>query len=240
MAQVPLDFQFDPSFSNGASVSGNVSGFSILAEQTPGSLTTGAQGHLNTVVADGGIEFPAGSVVNFKTLAAPQQPGIGGMSGSGPADFGFLLQVPFGSGRAAIRNLEFTITGAAQFDFSAFQGDIHNDQLTYTITSGTLDYSIDSSLSPPSREGSVSLAGLTGQFSGGAGRIVYPAQAPGTIALFLSYELTLPFSAVAPNDSRLVFRGGIITLPQVPEPGMLGLSLPALLWTLRRQARKRA
>lgn len=168
-------------------------------------------------------------------------PGAGGASGSAPADFGITLAVPFGSGEAAIRDLRFSITGTTAFDQTSSTNSqrtsvfTDSQDLSVTITGGTLDYSIRSSLFP-SVSGSKSLVGLTGDFLVNGTVLDFLTSTPER-SINLSALIDIPFTVQNTNDSRLAVRllvSGDRTA--VPEPTTLGLLvLPAIALLKRRR-----
>lgn len=215
---------------------GNFAGLGFT-EQSPDSLSGRVTGEVKAELFGSGIRLPAGgSLFTAQNLFTPQSPGSGGAAGTAPANYGLNLSVPFGTGTAAVRDLAFSLSGEALFTTSTGRGPI--DSFSVTITSGTVDYDIQSALL--TRSGSVSLVGTNATVTGEVqvlGEAARPGQ-EGTLQLLIVPRIAVPLSVVSPNDTQLLIGdrfGSIRTEFITPEPGAMALLGIGGLGMLRRR-----
>lgn len=89
-------------------LSGKISGYSI-SEQSPGSLTTAYAGNMKATISGSTIQFTGSSTI-AAIINGVWLPGVGGVSGSGPADYGAQAFIPpFYKGYGAGRNISLDL-----------------------------------------------------------------------------------------------------------------------------------
>ena len=122
LGAAPVQFTIDPAKSQ-ISLGGTVLG-NPLQEQGPGSLSSTFSGTILANVSTTGIQFTGGSALAALTNGV-WKPGLGGASGSAPADYGGKASTLLGTLTGALRNLLLDVTSgvlpisSGQFDASA-------------------------------------------------------------------------------------------------------------------------
>jgi hypothetical protein len=200
LAAAPVVFTIDPARSQ-ITLSGDAVG-EPLSAQGSGSLTTTCSGFLLADVTGSDIQFPGQSQLIANTNGV-WQPGLGGASGSAPADFGGKVTVPFaGAAYAAARNIGLDVTSpllplsAGSFDSSAMIFSF------FTNVTPTLDYNAGFLGS-----GSKILAGYsTNSIVNGA--TLASVGATQTLTVSINTEFT--FSVISGNDTTLSLTGQLV------------------------------
>lgn len=137
-----VTWTLNPSASS-ISVSGAVEGYP-LEQQGAGSMTTTYSGPMNTVVSGAfhtaalpnALQFSSASV--DAAVNGTWQPGIGGVSGSAPGDYGVLAHMGlFGTLYAAMRDFMLDLT-SSQLAISS--GGFNSSLIDATVLQGYVDY----------------------------------------------------------------------------------------------------
>jgi hypothetical protein len=147
VAAALVPFTIDPARSI-ISLSGNVvaDGLSLaFGTQGTGSLTTSYTGSILVDLSLPNIQFPGGSTITADTNGI-WQPGVGGRSGSDPADYGGKISGLVGliTGNFAGRNMQFDVTSPAE---TLTNGGFNSGLLTVTFRTNstpapTVDYNV--------------------------------------------------------------------------------------------------
>jgi len=205
----PEVFTIDSSQSQ-TTLSGDIAGYTISA-QGSGSLTTTYSGSINADISGSTIQFTGSSAIVAKTNGV-WQPGVGGVTGSAPADSAGQVSISFLTGYGAARNVVLdlvspvlTVTGT-NFDSSALIFSFA------TNSSSSFDYS------SPVKSGSLSLAGnATNTVANGASLTTDGT----TQKLFIQFNTRFSFTLLSAGDTPLILTGQIVATNSFAAPVMI-------------------
>jgi len=205
----PEVFTIDSSQSQ-TTLSGNIAGYAI-SPQAAGSLTTTYSGSINADISGSTIQFTGSSAITAKTNGV-WQPGIGGVSGSAPADCAGQASISIFTGYGAARNLVLdivspvlTVTGT-NFDSSALIFSFA------TNSSSSFDYT------SPIKSGSLSLAGnATNTVANGASLTTDGT----TQKLFIQFNTRFSFTLLSTGDTPLILTGQLVATNSFVAPFMI-------------------
>ena len=191
--------------------------------QAPGSLTTSFSGTINADLTATTIQFTGGSLIAAQTNGI-WQPAVGGIPGSGPADFGATNNANLGPGGTqgvpgnfSLRNLLLDITNAP---LALTNGGFDGSSLVFNLVTNnaTIDYYY-------------ALAGAGGTTNGGTGYVDgYSTNAIGTTAmlstnagtrqLVLQVNTLFVESVVFPmsKDVQIYLTGQLVATNTAPAP----------------------
>ncbi len=212
----------------------SLSGSPVLFPQSPGSLTDALGGTLDINFTPGtSVEFLGGGTVTFALQPVDPSPGINGVAGTAPGNYGGSVNALGGleTGPAAGRDLLAELTsGVVPVAGIAFDAT----QLTLGLVQGFLDYNL-SGLAPAVGRSDISGNSALNGAPGGTATQVGLLQ---TITIPVSLLIPIPVSSFTIDGS---LTGTIVATRLVPEPGtvaMLGLGLIGLVAFGRRRFRK--
>jgi hypothetical protein len=189
-------------------ISGSLAGVAFQ-QQGPGSLTTKYSGMIKADVTSSNITFVGGSAI-VGLNSTTNEPGVGGVAGSAPANYGVKVTILiFFPAKAAVRNALLDVTSSAL----TMTGGVFSSkglQFDFPPTSTTvLDYNAGSLGS-----GSSSLTGIfTNTVSANATLIVQGTTLVLTIPVDISGTKT-----IASGDVNYRFRGQLVARAPVSVP----------------------
>ena len=210
----PVSFTIDESQSS-ITLAGTVLG-NPLQEQGQGSLVTSFHG---TILADASataVQFTGGSVLAAQTNGV-WQPGLGGASGSAPADYAAKASTILGSIKGALRNLVLDLSsGVLPLNNGQFDGGA----LLFAFpTNSTATFDYDAG--PLLGSDGITLEGVsTNRVASGA---TLETTADGQ-KLVISVDAEFKFTAVIENDSSVRFTGTLVA-NAIPEPTITGIEV---------------
>lgn len=208
-------------------LSGNALGIT-LQQQAPGSLTTTYAGTIVADVTETSIEFVGGSAISANN-SGTWQPGIGGVTGSAPANYGAYANAGFlGSGHATLRNLLFDLKSGS---VPMLAGSFAADELEFSFppnATSTADYLITGAFADAGTE---ALAGKsTNNVLTAATVAVVGAELVLTIPVDYTLTITGDFDATFRVVGQLLARASNVTPVQIPPPvitpGQIGFTIP--------------
>ncbi|MHC1767730.1 MAG: hypothetical protein AB9869_26225 [Verrucomicrobiia bacterium] len=202
----PARFSLDESQSR-ITISGNIMGLP-LREQGPGSMSTTFGGTVVADVSDSSIQFTGGSVLEARTNG-DWRPGVGGESGSAPANFAAEASTLLGTVRGALRNLVLDLTSAA-LPITGGQFDASNLVFAFPVGSkAAFDYNAGLLGSD-----SVVLSGLsTNKIVNGA----TVSGAAGSRKLTIQVDTEFVFELLSEGDSVVKLVGALVAVEAVQD-----------------------
>jgi hypothetical protein len=217
-------FVIDPTQSS-LQLQGSALGIAV-EEQADGSLTTTYAGTILADVTETTVAFVGGSEITANNSGS-WQPAAGGAPGNAPANYGAQATVLGQPATAALRNLEFDVTGEAT---ALLGGTFAADGLTFAIpptSSAAADYSAGFFV------GSEGLAGQGGNNVGEAGNLAVVGDEL-VLTIAVDYVLAVDdiqgqfrifgqLVAKAPNEVPLTIPDPVVT------PGQLSFNLPTII-----------
>jgi hypothetical protein len=192
------------------SISGTLAGVAFQQQGT-GSLTTKYSGTIKADVTSSNITFVGGSAI-VGLNSGTWQPGLGGVAGSAPANYGVKVNVLLITAMAAVRNTLLDVTSSA---LTVTGGSFSGQGLHFNYPSNStsvLDYSYSGLLG--SGSGSQQLKGISTNNLNNATLIVQGAELVLTIPVDNSGTAT----ALNPNDVQYRLRGQLVAWAPVSVP----------------------
>ena len=181
-------------------VSGVIAGFPF-SQQGSGSLTTSYSGNINADLSSSTVQFTGGSAISAQNNGT-WQPGLGGASGSAPANYG-AYAVAYGviPVYGALRNIVLDMTSPA---LPVIGGNFDGNSLIFSLVTNTaaLDYK-----SSVTGGGSLALDGDSTNTIVGQATISTNA---GVRTLSFPINTTFVFSLLSTGDSSVHLTGQIV------------------------------
>ncbi len=206
---------------------------SITMVAQPGTVNSLSTTYSGTIVADvtaASVAFVGGSAITANN-SGNWQPGVGGVAGNAPANYGAFANAGFlGSGYAALRNLLFDLkSDSIPMLAGTFIADTLEFSFPPTATS-TADYRVSGFLAD---SGSEALAGKsTNNILTAATITVVGAELVLTIPVDYTLVLTGDFDATFRVQGQLVGKAPNVTPLQIPPPvitpGQIGFTIPTI------------
>jgi len=192
------------------SISGSFAG-TAFQQQGTGSLTTKYSGTIEADVTSSNITFIGGSAI-VGLNSGNWQPGLGGVAGSAPANYGMKETVLLTTVMAAVRYTLLDVTSSA---LTVTGGSFSGQGLHFNYPSNStsvLDYTYSGLLG--SGSGSQQLKGITTNNLNNATLVIQGAKLVLTIPVDISGAAT----AVNPNDIQFRLRGQLVARAPVSVP----------------------
>ena len=182
-------------------VSGVIAGFPF-SQQGSGSLTTSYSGNINADLSGSTVQFTGGSAISAQNNGT-WQPGLGGASGSAPADNGaYALAYSFFPVYGALRNIVLDMTSPG-LPVTAGNFDGNSLVFSFATSAAALDYES----SAIGGGGSLALDGDSTNTIVGQATISTNA---GVRTLSFPINTTFVFTLLSPDDSSVHLTGQIV------------------------------
>jgi hypothetical protein len=206
-------FTIDSSRSS-VTISGSLLG-NTAVEQAPGSLTTTYAGTLVTALGAGTIQFTGQSVIQARTNGV-WQPKADGSDGSEPANYGTQASSVLGTGKAALRSVQFDAVSpvinvvGGQFDASSLVFSFP------TNVTSTLAYRVTGFI------GTSGAKTLTGYATNKVGAVATLATVGSQQTLTIPLDATFVFTLVSSGDTIVNVKGQLVATRGATAPLTIG------------------
>lgn len=209
----------------------NVQGFQLVLQNqgSSTSLTTSYRGDIVADVTETSVTFVGGSTITANN-SGDWQPGVGGVAGNAPANYGAFTSAGFlGSGHAALRNLLFDLKSES---ITMLAGSFPSDSLEFSFpptATSTADYRLTGAVAD---FGSESLAGKSTNKVLTAATIVVVGDEL-VLTIPVDYTLILngeDFDAAFRVEGQLIGKASNVVPLTIPAPvitpGQIGFTIP--------------